>query len=37
MANGKRMSRSDSRRTWNKGGRPHAKNFVTALRGGIRL
>lgn len=34
---GKRMTRSSSRRSWNSGGRPHPKNFVTGLRDGIRL
>lgn len=33
----RRMSRGASRRAWNAGGRPHAKNFVTAFRGGVRL
>lgn len=34
---GVRMSRKSSRRNWNSGGRPHPKNFVMGLRGGIRL
>lgn len=37
MANGRRMSRRESGRTWDRGGKPHPKNFVKPLRGGIRL